>query len=305
MPPPWQTAVDSVDIWLTQRRLSFDEREKVREPLFHYTDAKGMLGIVDTRELWFTNVLHLNDPREFDYGLSIARDYLEECEARSPFSQHICSMIREGLADSNFAQAFGFYVFSLSPDPDELGQWRAYGDSGRGFAVGFSAEWFHPKPKSMELVDPIFVAPVAYGRDATLQRHREAIDHVLQVGEAAIKKVSHDTHRKDFIVHLASLLSTELIFNSLISKDEAYGSEREVRLIKVAPAIPGQRKIKFRASGSKVVPYTIYAMVEEFPLCRIMAGPTADAVSVEGVRLLLRERGIAADCVQSKISFRG
>jgi hypothetical protein len=37
--------------------------------IFHYTDVKGALGIMQTGRLWFTERAHLNDPVEIEYGL--------------------------------------------------------------------------------------------------------------------------------------------------------------------------------------------------------------------------------------------
>jgi hypothetical protein len=37
--------------------------------IFHYTDVKGALGIMQTGRLWFTGRAHLNDPVEIEYGL--------------------------------------------------------------------------------------------------------------------------------------------------------------------------------------------------------------------------------------------
>jgi hypothetical protein len=41
--------------------------------LYHYTDATGLLGIVQSRAIWATHIRYLNDAQEFDYAADLAR----------------------------------------------------------------------------------------------------------------------------------------------------------------------------------------------------------------------------------------
>jgi hypothetical protein len=45
--------------------------------IYHYTDLKGALGILQTGQLWFTERAHLNDPTEIQYGLYAGRELFE------------------------------------------------------------------------------------------------------------------------------------------------------------------------------------------------------------------------------------
>ena len=40
-------------------------RSKPTELLYHYTDAKGLIGILESRQIWASNIRHLNDSSEF------------------------------------------------------------------------------------------------------------------------------------------------------------------------------------------------------------------------------------------------
>jgi len=37
---------------------------------YHYTDAPGLLGILDSNTLWATDIRHLNDPSEGSYAVN-------------------------------------------------------------------------------------------------------------------------------------------------------------------------------------------------------------------------------------------
>ena len=42
------------------------------EYLFHYTNIAGLIGIVNSQELWASNVIFLNDEMELQHGLGVA-----------------------------------------------------------------------------------------------------------------------------------------------------------------------------------------------------------------------------------------
>jgi len=105
-----------------------------REPppiIYHYTNDAGLRAILESGKLWLTDIFDLNDPSELSHGFS-----------------HAVSILSNKAADGHrltkvFAQAFEkfrgelqvsahFFVGSFSSDKDDLGQWRAYADNGRG-----------------------------------------------------------------------------------------------------------------------------------------------------------------------------
>src|SRR5437763_17171986 len=47
------------------------------QTIYHYTNVKGALGIIQTGRIWFTERAHLNDPLEIHYGLGIAQELFE------------------------------------------------------------------------------------------------------------------------------------------------------------------------------------------------------------------------------------
>jgi len=50
--------------------LAADARNTVTAPLYHYTDARGLEGIITTQQMWFTHYRHLNDRPKWNSGWS-------------------------------------------------------------------------------------------------------------------------------------------------------------------------------------------------------------------------------------------
>src|SRR5271165_2462927 len=166
--PSLQAGIDEFANWWHRQQTAADISQKVRRPLYHYTDAAGLKGIVENQEVWFTSLFHLNDPSELRHGVDCAVEELRGRRAVAlqqgdDFTQTVCDEI-ERLVTHDPRSDLGFFVASFSRASDDLGQWRGYGDDGRGFAVGFAPRLFHIS----ETVDPtkpehnVFVAPVTY-----------------------------------------------------------------------------------------------------------------------------------------------
>jgi Protein of unknown function (DUF2971) len=104
------------------------------ELIYHYCAPQAFLEIVRTQTVWLSAYYALNDSLERMWGYSVfdkAIDQLKH-EVDKKFVDIVRAMVTAAYARSLVL------IGSYSLDPDVLGQWRAYADDGRGFAIGFS-----------------------------------------------------------------------------------------------------------------------------------------------------------------------
>jgi hypothetical protein len=59
LPPVFSAAVEEFANWSRRQLLTEEAASKITEPLYHYTDAAGLCGIVKSQKIWFTSYLHL------------------------------------------------------------------------------------------------------------------------------------------------------------------------------------------------------------------------------------------------------
>lgn len=105
------------------------------ELIYHYTNASGLLGILDKGCLWCTHIRYLNDSQEFLHGLTIYRQVLTElADAQSGDRLSVqfarTALFRlggENMENRLLADAVRYFVASFSARNDDLSQWRAYG----------------------------------------------------------------------------------------------------------------------------------------------------------------------------------
>ena len=71
----------AIQEYLDRSKAALDEEDitnKIDAPLYHYTDANGLEGIIKNQQIWFTHYQHLNDPTEVTYGMEVASRVINE-----------------------------------------------------------------------------------------------------------------------------------------------------------------------------------------------------------------------------------
>ena len=110
-------------------------------PLYHYTDARGLLGIFERKEIWASDALHLNDAKERSHAGEVLVDQLGARVSDGTISVAERDALLGALRYHQTVDPLGVssdYVASLSENGDQLSQWRAYCPQGNGFSLGLS-----------------------------------------------------------------------------------------------------------------------------------------------------------------------
>jgi hypothetical protein len=106
--------------------------------LYHYTNAKGLMGILESQCLWATDFRYTNDSSEIQY----ARELMEKtAKIYADLKDDIWKNM-ETLFDTFLGKDRDIlpFVFSVCDDGgDRLSQWRGYGREGGGYSIGLSS----------------------------------------------------------------------------------------------------------------------------------------------------------------------
>jgi hypothetical protein len=315
LPSLLQAGVDEFAKWWQAKQSAAGMAEKILEPLYHYTDAGGLKGIVENQEIWFTSVLHLNDPSEINYGIDAAKQELRELVNQSggnEFLKEFCNHI-EFLITHNRHAVFGFFVASFSRSADELGQWRAYGDDGRGFAVGLNPRLFQTTdtPDTTKPEKNVFVASVSYGERNARMKQREALQRAIAIMQKIVStkngRMLMAKNETEFNSKMCMEIAVPMLWNSVTTKHDAYAAEREVRLI-ILGDLARFTSIETRVRNGDLVPFVRSCMSthKEGDIVRVMIGPAAEPIAEDAVDNLLKTKGIdpVGRVCRSKIPYR-
>jgi len=261
----------------------------------------GLLGVVTSEEIWFTSILHLNDPSELAYGIGIAIGILNEQGNRSD-NEHVkrfCAWASHVLVKAG-GEIFGFYVASFSRESNDLGQWRAYADNGRGVAIGLSPSLFAGVADPVGIIDRRIAEKVIYESAECQRNFREAIQQAVGLIANGQTHVTTNPERIEFGKAMARELAVAMFRYAIMCKHPAYEHERETRLLLLGDRVDLDPHARFRTRGSTLVPYIASKFRVRGPgaITKIMVGPAADDLAVDAVRAFLRRHDLSPDLVE-------
>lgn len=315
LPKQFQDAAKAFQEKVNAKLEGQQKADGVEQPLYQYTTAAGLKGIFETEQLWFTDYRFHNDPDEFLYGKKLALEVLDTFAAVAPnnYAKQLIESVRSILTSDKLDSALHVFLACFSRKRDDLGQWRAYGDNGRGFAIGFAPPMFAIEDPAFQThIEKIYLGSVVYDQTEALSRHREAIGWALDDFLAAARLNPHlmksSVKRDAFLQEMrTSLIASPLIWYSLTAKHHAYRDEDEVRQVLLGAGDDLKPCIQTRVRGSEIVPYVAapWRVREAGMIEEIVVGPAASFGAEEAVIAMLRSCGVdGVKVTRSGIRYR-
>lgn len=218
---------------LTMLHLNISPNAK---PLYHYTTAEGLKGILTSRKIWFTDYNYLNDPGEIVYGKNYIFKILEKYS-----SPHI-HFIKNQIEKEIFRKHSGnFYVCSFCLHADYYPAWRFYGDDGSGFAIEFSADFF----KSNGIIDlsknhAMFTEVLYDDLNFHNSKYTDLVDNIVLELSSRINNINNKKEKSKLLIELTGHFMA--LFPSIKHPD--YKTEKEYRLV----------LIELRRNGKVLIP---------------------------------------------------
>jgi hypothetical protein len=111
-----------------------------RAPLYHYTSGATLIRILESSQMWSTQVACMNDSKEWIHAIETFKKGLDEYR-RGTFNPAFepCLKRLEQACENPEASAVGVFLTCFSEKRDDLSQWRAYGGP-TGYSLCFSVE---------------------------------------------------------------------------------------------------------------------------------------------------------------------
>lgn len=297
-------AFDALDPQLKEAsaRIAQSRRRIQRDPpqfLFHYTNAKGLLGILDSGRLWATNYRFLNDASEIAYAMALFEAIVQErlSQARS---EVVTEFLQRTLRTANaFDGMFDCYVACFCEKDDLLNQWRAYAASGGGFALGFHSKEIGMRVRLDHPGQDFFLRKVEYEEAA----QRQLLAEVLDLASSHLEEITKGHSVKEAnnaIARCCQFVRVETAEYFACFKHPAFSVEEEWRLCHVTgPSEEGH--VLYREGPYGLTPFVHLDLspmagvnAHRLPISRITHGPTKDPANVRfALSKMLRSKGYA------------
>ena len=301
-PPP---VADDVQTALG-KLLALQAPADMPDLLYHYTDAAGLAGMIQSGEIWMTDCRFCNDRYEVDAAMD-----------------NLVEQVSEVIKETNQVAAAAFdtacrkareetlcCILSLSARRDQLSQWRAYADDGMGFCVGFSLPRNKPGLLLQECTYmPVggVVEPVALPTNAA-SLYATVVQAVLAASRGGPTRKA--TELTALMLGTQHLLMTTLFREAIRRKNHHFFEEKEWRLIATVARRPAPKdfRIGVRQRAGLLVPYAAYTgflkqaasgpggtgprQSGALPIREILIGPRQNRKQAErALRVLLETNG--------------
>ena len=133
---------------IAQEAGCFDFKDEI---VWHYTNGAGFLGILQSSQLYATQVAALNDANETRHASDLFEKAVQQLIAERVNEQEVATFLKtllevskENTGSHNISK---FFVTSFSGEEDDLTQWDRYGRP-NGYAIGFYARGLQREPTS-------------------------------------------------------------------------------------------------------------------------------------------------------------
>jgi hypothetical protein len=257
--------------------LATVEERQTPDMIYHYTNDAGMRGILESGHIWLTDIFNLNDPSELSHGVALAADILNRKAVNGPpESKEFARLFTDFLG--GMQESAHYFVSSFSVDGDDLGQWRAYADNGRGYALGFDAkmlEGLFIKSNTCDLNNRS-TFHVTYDDDQLVSIYSNVIDSMFELISLPQGKNLDSAIIREYLKRLSISLSLAVLQAALHFKHKAYEQESEFRFLQLFQRELPVPDLKFRHRSNELVQYREFAWREPGMLKRIVVGPAAD-----------------------------
>ncbi|MEP4545663.1 MAG: DUF2971 domain-containing protein [Saccharospirillum sp.] len=268
-----------------------DEAIELLGDYFHYTNMSGLIGILQSKEIWLTDIRFLNDAMEFHYYIEILMDCFKDR------SGDLDNRLREECESSlysieNIQNDLRIYVASFSENGDSLPQWRGYGSEG-GFNIGFHAD----ELQSTMSDSVVHFKKVNYSLAEAKKAASLSISNLIRACQAG----ERESYFSDFI--------SEVFRDACLFKDPSFASEQEWRLVKYSN-ITNSDELYLREGAEAPIPYIKVSLVDggtgNFIASSVNTGPSMNFETNKQVFGLFKKRytyySFKLGC--SKIPFR-
>ena len=257
------------------------------QKLCHYTTLGGAIGIIESGDLWLTNLRYSNDDEELKYGQDLVEDTIKELEGAHkgrPSKLDWLRQLREAVATSKGDQ---IYICCFCQRDNLLSQWRGYAENGGGVSLEFDPVGFTDITGRDCEHGLMRLWKVFYDREQQRKILQKCIDYPYWPSK-------NDGERIRFTVDA-------LQFFMPTFKNSDFQEEQERRLI-FTPYPKMSVLPRFRTRGGLLVPYFSLRDVAgpsatgfHLPVSSVLVGPSLHRnLNVESTRLLLQKNKYVA-----------
>jgi hypothetical protein len=244
--------------------------------IYHYTDGKGLQGIIQNNELWLTERNYMND---------ILDERFVKTNIKNRFRD--ISDFKGSILENLLINPIPQYIFSTSTEKDLIHQWTYYSDTD-SYCIEFNRKQLIRFLYNCSFEnEPFYYGPVLYDT----RQVRNIIDDALEdYKDKILKSLNNSISKSNNPNNLIVAKEVYQYFYSLI-KQKGHYCEKEYRFL-----FQSEREPDFKTKKGLFVPYIKIANMlnnsqkDKLPISKIIIGPNNhESIAKESLRLFLKK----------------
>jgi len=250
--------------------------------LYHYTNSKGLLGILDSGKIWTTKIQYLNDKSELNLALKYINEEIENQlrgDEKTRTDEDLTDM--KGIIETLTNQNINVSVASFTGQGDQLSQWRGYCNIGTGYSLGFDSQRLLAKlieNRAYHLVECEYLE----------ENHKRMVKELVDSTSVVSIRQNPNYGKPPFYDWN---FAQSILFLAPIIKSEKFKEEQEWRLIS-SPLSLEYKDAEFRSGNYSLIPYWKCDIDIMSTLSSIIIGPTPEPeLSKQALQGLLYQKG--------------
>ncbi len=277
-----------------------------QERLYHYTSFTGLLGIVDCRALWASDIRYMNDSAELKHTADLIRTEITRRIGAGHAKPDLLNQFFDWVTH-RITNGHMLFAASFRANGNLLSQWRGYSRLGKGVSLGFNPDYILRCAERQSFQ----IGRCIYNSEHQEQLIRQVIDAVEALAEEHSREGDGPEHNGNSYRSIFQMVESDLLRIAAILKHPSFREEEEWRI--VSPVITDYvaAPVLFREGTSMLVPYIQFALLAEndSPICldHLFLGPTPNiTISMNSLTMFLSKNGIrpANGIAYCQIPFR-
>ncbi len=259
--------------------------------LYHYTTFSGLLGIVQSRALWASDVRYMNDSAELRHTSDLIKFEVSERIDSGPANSTLLSLFADWVA---YRITNGHMLFGASfrSHGNLLSQWRGYSSPGKGVSLGFCPDYILQCAQQQQFM----IGKCIYEPHRQRALIKQVVDAVERLAEEHASGEHTASERTGLYRQAFAAVEIDLLRIAAVLKHPSFREEKEWRIVSPVIANTAGAPILFREGHAMLVPYIEFDLgLDKKPpvLDHLYLGPTANVnISMNSLKMFLEQHGI-------------
>jgi hypothetical protein len=267
-----------------------------QERLYHYTNFSGLLGIVDSRTLWASDIRYMNDSAELKHTVDLIHTEITHRIGAGHKKPDLLNQFFDWVTH-RITNGHMLFASSFRSNGNLLSQWRGYSRLGKGVSLGFNPDYILQCAKERSFQ----IGKCIYSRTIQESLISQVIDAVVTLAEAQAPDCENRADDSDLSYHsIFHLIESDLLRIAALLKHPSFREEEEWRI--VSPVITDyvQAPVLVREGTSMLVPYIEFNLIAQgnspIALEHLFLGPTPNiTISMNSLTMFLSKNKIRPD----------